>query len=130
MRIQHSPKMTRQTRFVNAALTFAAFTGLAAVTPMSAHAFSTNVVQTEHSVKFKVSDIESPTGLKTVYNKLSKRAAKACSFGKNIGTDGKIISEVACTENLLTQFVDNAAIEELSVYHETQKMTKKSASLK
>lgn len=130
MRIQHSPKMTRPSRFVNTALTFAAFTSLAALTPVTAHAFSSNVVKTEHSVKFKISDVESPTGLKAVYKKLSKKAAKACSFGKNVGANGELISEAACAESLLTQFVENASVDALSVYHETKLMTKKSASLR
>ena len=130
MRIQHSPKVTRSSRFVNTALTLAAFTGLAALTPVSAHAFSNNIMQTEYSVKFKISEVKSPTGLKTVYEKLSKRAAKACSFGKNVDDNGEIISESACAENLLAQFVEDASLEELSLYHKTQTMTKKSAALK
>lgn len=130
MRIQHSPKVTRSSRFVNTALTLAAFTGLAALTPVSAHAFSNNIMKTEYSVKFKISEVKSPTGLKTVYEKLSKKAAKACSFGKNVDDNGEIISESACAQNLLTQFVEDASVEELSLYHETQTMTKKSAALK
>lgn len=118
MLIQQFTKLSEKSRLVNIALACAVTLTLGLTTPVSAQAWENSQVSKEVlKVKFSRAELSSPEGLSTIYLRLEKKAKRACRLGQNLDETGALISKSACTENLLSQFVESADIDILTAYH-------------
>ena len=71
------------------------------------------------TVKLKMSELEAPNGVETVYAKLKTKAERYCAAdAATLYITGETVTE--CTTELLTQFVESTGIESLETYHLAQ----------
>jgi UrcA family protein len=90
-----------------------------AVAAPSAHAFDTQWVETTVKVRFNKSDLQAEGGLEQVYEKLERKASRACTSDKtSVAALGQTLAQ--CEADLLSQFVESADIQKLSTYHQSQ----------
>ncbi|WP_416877091.1 UrcA family protein [Litorimonas sp.] len=80
-------------------------------------AFGLDVTTTEYKVRFERAAVQTVDGIESTYEKLRKKAKRACRIGRNVNDDGEEISKKDCASDLLEQFVESASIEALSEYH-------------
>ena len=132
MLIQHSLNLTPKMRLVNKTLLGLALTGSTIAMSVSANESnftSPSIKTSEYTAKFKVSDLKTKDGIAAVYAMLEKKAAKACAIGRNVDSEGNLISKQACAADLTAQFISSADLEPLKQYHLMKGAAAKSASL-
>jgi len=107
--------LSLKSRSVKTGVALPLLLGGLAFTPMSA--FALDVTVTEYNVRFDRASVQTADGIASAYQKLEKKAKRACYFGRNVNDEGDLISKEDCASDLLEQFVQSASLEALSEYH-------------
>ena len=102
-------------RSVKAGVVIPLILGGMSFSPMTA--FALEITTTEYNVRFDRAAVQTVDGIASTYEKLEKKAKRACQIGRNVNDDGELISKEDCTSDLLEQFVKSASLEALSEYH-------------
>ncbi|NNC37931.1 MAG: UrcA family protein [Hyphomonadaceae bacterium] len=115
MLTQHNKLLARSHKRVNIAAAFATVAML-----FSTPTFASEIQDREIKVRFKKVELTSENGVQTVYKKFQRKAKKACKF-RSVTPEGDVMTKEACIEDLVSQFVSDANIPVLTVYHNEAK---------